>query len=154
WDKYWLEVAHSELLRHQDKVKEIDLIGPAGDQILEKVAELPPNTVALFQLRPDDSTRPEHDPIDVLTAVAQRVPTYSAWPGLALNHGGVGGAYRDLPKEAVLNGEIVARVLSGERPENIPIVHDSDLRVQVDWRALQRWHIPESALPAGTVVEY
>jgi PAS domain S-box-containing protein len=48
----------------------------------------------------------------------------------------------------------VARVLSGERPENIPIVNDSDLQVHVDWRALQRWRIPESALPPGTVVEY
>ena len=154
WDKYWLAVAHSELLRHQDKVREIDLIGPASHQILERVAELPPSTVVLFQLRPDDLTQPALDPIDVLAEVAQRLPTYSAWQGLALNRGGVGGAYRNLRKDAVLNGEIVARVLSGERPENIPIVHDSDLQVHVDWRALQRWHISESALPPGTVVEY
>ncbi len=110
--------------------------------------------MVLFQLRPDDLTQPAFEPIDILTAVAQHVPTYSAWPGLALNHGGVGGAYRDLQKEAVLNGEIVARVLSGERLENIPIVHDSDLKVHLDWRALQRWHIAESALPAGAVIEY
>jgi len=154
WDKYWLAVAHSELLRHQDKVKEIDLVGPAGVSVLAKVAELPPHTMVLFQLRPDDLTQPAFEPIDILTAVAQRLPTYSAWPGLALNHGGVGGAYRDLQKEAVLNGEIVARVLSGERLENVPIVHDSDLKVEVDWRALQRWHIAESALPPGTVIEY
>jgi PAS domain S-box-containing protein len=154
WDKYWLAVAHSELLRHQDKVREIDIIGPASHQIIEKVAGLPPSTVVLFQLRPDDMTQPALEPIDVLAEVAERLPTYSAWQGLALNRGGVGGAYRNLPKDAVLNGEIVARVLSGERPENIPIVHDSDLQVHVDWRALQRWHIPESALPAGTVVEY
>jgi len=154
WDKYWLAVAHSELLRHQDKVREIDIIGPAGSQILEKVTELPPHTVVLFQLRPDDLTQPALEPIDILAMVAQRLPTYSAWPGLALNRGGVGGAYRDLPKDAVLNGKIVARVLSGERPENIPIVHDSDLLVHVDWRALQRWHISESALPPGSVIEY
>ena len=43
WDKYWLAVAHSELLRHQDKVREIDLVGPATQQIIEKVAELPPS---------------------------------------------------------------------------------------------------------------
>ena len=153
WDKYWLAVAHSELLRHQDKVREIDLIGPSGNQILEKVDELPPHTVVLFQLRPDDFNQPAVDPIDVLTAVAQRLPTYSAWPGLALGRGGIGGAYRDLPKDAVLNGKIVARVLLGERPENIPIVHDSDLRVRVDWRALQHWHIAESALPPGSLVE-
>ena len=53
WDKYWLAVAHSELLRHQDKVREIDLVGPAGVSVLEKVAELPPHTVVLFQLRPE-----------------------------------------------------------------------------------------------------
>jgi PAS domain S-box-containing protein len=154
WDKYWLAVAHSELLRHQDKVREIDIIGPADRQVLEKVAELPPHTVVLFQLRPDDMTQPAFEPIDILTAVAQRLPTYSAWPGLALNRGGVGGAYRDLPKEAVLNGEVAARVLLGERLENIPIEHDSGLQVHVDWRALRRWHISESALPPGAVVEY
>jgi PAS domain S-box-containing protein len=154
WDKYWLAVAHAELLRRQDKVKEIDLIGPAENQILEKVAELPPHTVVLFQLRPDDFTHPAVDPIDLLAAIANRVPTYSAWQGLALGRGGVGGVYRDLPKDAVLNGGIVARVLSGERPADIPIVHDSDLRVRVDWRALQRWHIAESALPPGSVIEY
>jgi PAS domain S-box-containing protein len=154
WDKYWLSVAHSELLRHQDKVREIDIVGPAGRQVIEKVAELPPHTVVLFQLRPDDLTQPAFEPVDLLTEVAQRLPTYSAWPGLALNRGGVGGAYRNLPKEAVLNGEIAARVLSGERQENIAVVRDSELQVHVDWRALQRWHIPESALPPGAIVEY
>jgi PAS domain S-box-containing protein len=154
WDKYWLGVAHSELLRRQDKVKEIDIIGPANHQTLERVAALPPHTVILFQLRPDDFAQPAVDPIDILAAVAQLRPTYSAWQGLALGRGGVGGAYRDVPKDAVLNGQIVARVLSGERPENIPIVYDSNLQAHVDWRALQRWHIPESALPAGSVVDY
>jgi PAS domain S-box-containing protein len=154
WDKYWLAVAHSELLRHQDKVKEIDIVGPASHQILVQVDKLPPHTVVLFQLRPDDFAQPAVDPFDVLNVVAQRLPTYSAWPGLCMNHGCVGGAYRDLPKDAVLNGQIVARVLSGERPENLPVAHDPNVQVHVDWRALQHWHIPESALPAGTVVEY
>jgi PAS domain S-box-containing protein len=154
WDKYWLAVAHSELLRRHDNVREIDLIGPEGHQIIEKVAELPPSAVVLFQLRPDDLTQPALEPLDVLAEVAQRLPTYSAWQGLALNRGGVGGAYRDLRKDAVLNGEIVARVLSGERPENIPIAHDTSLQVEVDWRALQRWHIPVSALPPGSVILY
>jgi PAS domain S-box-containing protein len=154
WDKYWLGVAHSELLRHQDRVSEIDIIGPAGRQTLERVAELPAHAVVLFQLRPDDLAQPAVDPIDILAAVAQLRPTYSAWQGLALGRGGVGGAYRDLPKDAVLNAGILARVLSGERPENIPIVQDSNLQFHVDWRALQRWRIRESALPPGTVVEY
>src|SRR5205823_13092764 len=154
WDKYWLSVAHAELLRRQNRVKEIDIVGPAGREILEKVAKLPAHTVVLFQLRPDDLMQPAFDAIDVVGDVAQRFPTYSAWAGLALNRGGVGGVYRDVSMDALLNGEIVARVLSGERPENIPIAYDRDLHVRVDWRALKRWHISELALPASAVIEY
>ena len=154
WDKYWLAVAHSELLRHQDREREVDIIGPATRQTLEQVAALPPHTIVLFQLRPDDFAQPAVDPIDILAAVAQLRPTYSAWQGLSLGRGGVGGVYRNLPRDAQLNGEIVARVLSGEPPENIAIVHDSNVQPHVDWRALQRWHIPDSALPADAVIEY
>ena len=154
WDKYWLAIAHSELLHRQDKIKEIDIIGPPSAEMLEKVSVLPAHTVVLFQMRPDDLALPAIGPFDVLAAAVRHLPTYSAWPGLSLEHGGVGGAYRDVFKDAALNGEIVARVLSGEQPAYIPIVYDSDLQVRVNWRALQQWHIPESALPAGSVILY
>jgi PAS domain S-box-containing protein len=86
--------------------------------------------------------------------VAQRLPTYSAWPSLCLNYGCIGGAYEDSPKEDSRLGEIAARILLGERPDDIPVVHSSDLQVRVDWRALRRWKIPESALPSGSVILY
>jgi signal transduction histidine kinase len=151
--EYWFAAAHAELLRHQDKVTEIDVLGPASGQLLERVAALPPHTVVLFQLAPD-SSRPAFGAFDLLAAVAQRLPTYSAWPSLCLNYGCVGGAYEDWPKERSWTAELAARVLSGERPENIPVVNASNLQVRVDWRALRRWHIPESALPAGSQVLY
>jgi PAS domain S-box-containing protein len=34
----------------------------------------------------------------------------------------------------------------------IPVVRNTDVRATVDWRALQRWHISDSALPPGTLV--
>ena len=150
-DRYWLAVAHAELLRHQDKVREIDLVGPANDEMLERVAALPPNVVILFRVAPVGSTRPAFGPEDLLAVVAQRLPTYSAWPTLC-HDGCIGGAYEDTAKEILQTGEIAARLLSGEQPENIPIVHATDLQVQVDWRALERWHIPDSVLPPGSVV--
>ncbi|HEX8801144.1 MAG TPA: PAS domain-containing sensor histidine kinase, partial [Terriglobales bacterium] len=33
-----------------------------------------------------------------------------------------------------------------------PIAHNSDLQVTVDWRALRRWNLPDSALPPGSVI--
>jgi PAS domain S-box-containing protein len=152
--KHWLAVAHSELLRHQDKVKEIDLDGPASSQMLEKVAALPPHTVVLFQPAPQVSQQPELGTFEILTAVAQQVPTYSAWPRLCLNYGCIGGAYPDVTKQYLWTADLAAQVLSGERPEDIPLAHNTDLQGTVDWRALRRWHIPESALPPGTLVLY
>jgi PAS domain S-box-containing protein len=71
-----------------------------------------------------------------------------------LDRGGIGGVYYDAAKDSVLAGEVAARVLSGERPDDIPVVHVSDPQIRVDWRALHRWHIPESALPPGSAVLY
>ena len=152
WERDWLELTHSELLRHRDKVREIDIIGNPDNQILQQIATLRPHTVVLFQLAPHDSNEAAFGNLEVLSAVAQRLPTYSVYSGLGLNRGAIGGAYRDIPKDVRLTGEIASRVLNGERPESISVVRDSDLKTQVDWPALQHWHIPESALPPGSMV--
>jgi PAS domain S-box-containing protein len=153
-NKHWYIAEHSELLRHQDKVREIDLLGPASPELLQRVAELPPDTVVLFQLYPEDADQPAFGALDVLASVAQRFPTYSILPHIILGRGGVAGASYDPTKDAVLAGELAARVLSGERADSIPVVQNSDSIVSVDWRQLRRWHIPESALPPGTRVLY
>ena len=88
---YWLAAAHAELLRYQDHVKEIDILGPTNQEMIERIAALPPHTVALFSLSPDTVNQPAFGGWDVLSALAKRVPTYSAW--LALCHYGcIGGA--------------------------------------------------------------
>lgn len=150
-ERHWVAATHSELLRYRDKVSEIDVMGLPSSKMLEQVAALPPHTVALFELVPRSSTEPAVGAFDVLAKLAPRVPTYSAWETLCLN-GCIGGAFQDWEKEARQTGEIAARVLNGELPENIPIVNDSSFQVKVDWRQLRRWHIPESALPPGSAI--
>jgi PAS domain S-box-containing protein len=151
---FWWAAAHAELLRHQDKVSEIDILGQPSAEMLEKMAALPPHTVVLFQLAPAGSTEPTISNYDVLTAAAQRLPTYSAWSLMCLNYGCIGGSYPYWEEDARTAGEMVARVLSGEKPEDIPVVHSSNLQVRVDSRALRRWNIPEAALPPGSMVLY
>jgi PAS domain S-box-containing protein len=149
---FWWRVAHAELLRRQDKVREIDIFGPPSTQMIDRVASLPPHTVILFQLSPPSSAEPAIGAFDVLDGAAQHMPTYSAWDTLCFNHGCIGGAYPDWQKNDLLAGDIAGRVLAGERSDDIPIVDTTNSKVQVDWRALKRWHIPESALPAGTLI--
>ena len=152
-ERNWLTEEQSQLLRRRDRVREIDIVGPASPETIQKVSELPPHTVLLFQLYPHDSNQPAFGALDVLAAVSPRRPVYSILPP-NVGRGAIASASYDPVSDAVLAGQLAARVLSGERPENIPVVRNTKQIVSVDWRQLQQWHIPESALPPGAVVLY
>ena len=91
---------------------------------------------------------------DTVAAIGQRFPTYCIFQNYCLGHGGVGGSFYDWGEQTSKTAEIAARIVSGERAENIPVVHDSGTRVNVDWRELVQWNIPESALPSGSLILY
>ena len=151
-DKFFLARMHAELLRHRGKVREVDLIGVPTNELISKVAALPPQSIVFFQLVPEESRQPAMEPGAVSEWVAQRLPTYSIFPDDVLAHGGVGGVTYDWNQELALAVSAARRVLAGERPEDIPIAEVPNGQTIADWRALQRWHIPESALPAGAVI--
>ena len=153
-DPYWLAATHTELLRYRNRVKEVYIHGPPNRELFQKVTALPDRTVVLFHLAPPASGQPPLAGLDLIDAVAERMPTYSAWRSLCLGRGCIGGAYGDSTRETVQLAAITARLLAGERPDSIPIANAASLTVQVDWRALQRWRIPESSLPEGTEVLY
>lgn len=150
---FWWRVAQSELNRHRDRVKEVDLFGAPGNELLESIAALPPHTLILFQLATLSAKESDIKANDVLAAAAKHLPTYCAWKSSFIL-GCIGGAYVNWDKYLGSTAEITARVLGGERPEEIPITDDSKFETEVDWRQLRRWHIPESALPPGTVILY
>ena len=93
------------------------------------------------------------DTYDVLAAIAQRFPTYCIH-NYCFDHGAMGGSYPDSDEQAGNTGELAARVLSGEPPERVPVVNGHHVRAQVDWRELRERNIPESRLPANTLVLY
>jgi PAS domain S-box-containing protein len=154
YERYWLTAVHGELLRHQNEVSEIDLVSLPTSLLLEKIATLPPQTVVLFQEAPQQSIRPAIGAYEILARVGQRLPTYCIFPVLCLDRGGIGGAESDGKEQIASAAYLAGRVLSGERPESIPVVNGTEARVKVDWRQLRRWNIPESALPRGSVVLY
>jgi PAS domain S-box-containing protein len=150
---FWWNVAHSEVERHRDRVKEVDLFGPPAKELLNRVEALPPHTIILFQLAALSAKESDITPNDVLAVAASHLPTYCAWKSSFIL-GCVGGAYADSQKHLESTADITARVLSGERADNIPVSDDSNFVTEVDWRELRRWNIPESALPPGTRVSF
>ena len=153
YGRFWLGVTRSELQQRPEKLGLIEILDESPKRLLEQVSEFPPHTIVFFNLVPQQSTQEEIGTYDLLAAVAQRLPTYCILD-YCLNHGAVGGSFVDEKLLGVLGGAIAARVLSGEKPENIPISQSFVAHPTVDWRQLRRWKIPESALPPGTIVLY
>jgi hypothetical protein len=105
---------------------------PPSRELFQKVVALPGRTVVLFHLAPPMSGQPPLAGLDLIDAVAERMPTYSAWRSLCLGHGCIGGAYGDTTKETVQLAAITARLLGGEHPDSIPVVSAASLTVDVD----------------------
>ena len=153
FEKYWLAAVHAELLQHQERVREIDLVGLSTDRLMERVATLPVDTVVLFQQAPQELIHAAIGPHHALESIGKCLPIYCIFPSLCLNHGGIGGSETSCQEEMSLAAGLAGRALAGERPENIPVV-SGPAQLRVDWNQLRRWKIPESALPGDTVVLY
>ena len=152
-DRYWGAVIDQDLRQRQPRLSVIDLLGLPPDQLLKQVSALPPHTVVFFQAIPEDEAQPVIGSYEIVSTIAQQFPTY-CFVNWCLGHGVVGGSYPNPVEQEIDAGELAARVLLGEAPENIPVVHGPPALVHVDWRQLRRWNIPESALPAGAIVSY
>ncbi len=150
FEQFWLRMAHQDLSLRSG-LKSVDLAGLPADHLLKQIAALPPHTVVLFQMIPEESAQPVMGTYQLLEAISRRLPTYCIQKH-CLDHGAVGGSYADYSDQGVRAGEIAGRILLGEKPGDIPVESGAAARPHVDWRQLQRWNIPESALPAGTVI--
>jgi PAS domain S-box-containing protein len=152
-DRYWGALIDRDLRQHQPRLTVVDLIGLPPDQLLKQVSALPSHTAVFFQAIPEEEAQPAIGTNEIVSTIAQQFPTY-CFVNRCLGRGVIGGSYPNSVEQEIDAGELAARILSGEIPENIPVVHGPPALVHVDWRQLQRWIIPESALPPGAIISY
>ncbi len=119
------------------------------------LGRLSPRTIVLLVEYRRDSEGLEYFPTDVVAGVAQasRAPVYGAmrhWVGAGI----VGGATIDIEDEGARTGRLLLRVLARRAGEPLPPVEAAGATPVVDWRALQRWRLPEGALPRDTEVRF
>jgi diguanylate cyclase (GGDEF)-like protein/PAS domain S-box-containing protein len=151
-DPFWLAATRSEITRYGSKIREIDILDNSPPVILKKVAALPPHTIALVSRAYREYASRGFASSDLINAIAQRVPTYSAFRWLCINKGCIGGAYEDTAKETEWLTGAATRLLSGTKPEEIPIHQSVDIQAQVDWRAFKRWDLDDRRLSPGVIL--
>jgi len=121
----------------------------------EAVKSLPENTVVLLSTVQRDVTGQSFfmSKIAQDLAPAANVPVY-VLASPAIGGGALGGSVVDSEDLGARSAQLALRVLNGVPSKELPIEVETKGAPMVDWRAMQRWHINPTRLPANSVVRY
>jgi PAS domain S-box-containing protein len=152
-DLRYLKQAREQFQPFEKRVQFEYLTNTPLEQIEKEISQLPPHTVVYFVMLYRDGANQSFGPFDAARrlAKASNAPFYSVGePVIFLDS--VGGYVWSVEADASETATIVTRVISGERPQDIPIHVGSSNRYIFDWRQLSRWGITEDRLPAGSIL--
>ena len=123
--------------------------------IRKSVTSLPPKTVLLFTGMYRDVAGETFIPARAAQLIAEsaKVPLYVLSES-QVGVGSVGGFVVDVGMMGRHAGELASHILRGAAPASLPFESRTGGVPMFDWRALQRWGIGESRLPAGSVVRF
>jgi signal transduction histidine kinase len=120
--------------------------------LLSAVKAVPPGSLILYiwHTQQDSGTIMYPDEVARLVAQVAPVPVYGT-SDFYTGTGVVGGVVRRTHETGTRIGEMALRILTGTRPQDIPI-EAAQVRPVVDWRQLERWGIAHSRLPARSQI--
>jgi signal transduction histidine kinase len=146
-------LVRDELKVHGGALTFTYISGLSVEETIQRVSHLPAETALLFVSFAQDGQGRSFLPTDAvrLIAGAANVPTYVNSEDV-VDAGAVGGSlmsFTALGKDAAV---AALQILNGARASAMPFTESSARTITVDARELERWSIPTTRVPAGSVV--
>jgi PAS domain S-box-containing protein len=151
-EDFWRNELGRQFQRFRDKVAFRWLNGLSATQLLERAAELPPNSIifySIFSIDAKGAPQVEERVLHDLHAAAN-APIFGFHSG-QLGNGIVGGPLMSL-QDLVQTTTNVALLMLERGAADGALQTQGPGAPSFDWRELRRWNIPENRLPAGSVV--
>lgn len=153
FDRYLENLARQSFRKYESKLDFTYLTDLDMATLLTRVRQLPGHTIIYYTSLMEDTAGSHF--VDAaqsvpLVAGAANAPIFVV-DDVDLREGTVGGYLISWVIDGQVAAKIAVRVLSGEKPQNIPIVRNNNVYM-FDWRALRRWGLNEKDLPAGSTV--
>jgi signal transduction histidine kinase len=122
-------------------------------ELLEQLQHLPDHSIGLYVSFFQDAAGKNFlnatKALPMITA-ASNGPDFGV-SDTYLGHGIVGGYVMTYGKQGNITAQIVSELLDGKKAQELPI-ETLPGEYMFDWNELQKWHIPESNLPPGSVI--
>ena len=124
------------------------------DEILKKVAHLPPKTAILYTNVAADSTGKTYMPRDVARMISRsaNAPVFGLYETLLGDNGIVGGIILNHQLEGERAVRSAMEILRGQLPSKPLTILPAPLVPMFDWLQLKRWGMNEAALPANAMI--
>src|SRR5713226_1245814 len=154
-EQYWLEQLRAEFKPLENRIAFTWLSELSFEEMLKRVAALPPNTAIFFALLSVDAAGVPHEEgkaMDRLRTVTNS-PIFS-YSDVFLGRGIVGGPMISISSVGRQAASAAVRILGGEAPGDINSPPIKAGTPRYDWRELQRWNISEIRLPAGSEIYF
>jgi signal transduction histidine kinase len=125
------------------------------NELLKRLQQLPKQTVVLYISFFQDAAG--HKFINAtgalpMVAKASNAPVFGI-SDTYLGNGILGGDLMRFQEQGKVSARIISQLLEGKKAQDIPI-ETLPSSYMFDWKVLQRWHIPESRLPSGSLVMF
>lgn len=153
--RFWHRELETEFARFRDHVTFEWSDSLSLQQIQRRVATLPNHSAIFYVVFSTDGQGGAYADEQVLADLHARAnaPIFTSQAPF-FGHGIVGGTMMPMDDVARSAADAASRMLNGERPQDIKVAPQQPGRPVYDWRELDRWDIPESRLPTGSVVRY
>ena len=154
-DKRLETIARTELREYENKLQIDYLTDRSIEDLVAKTRTLPAHSIILYAWQQSRGPQGQFvETWDILRSLSATVSAPVYGMGSAnVGRGIVGGYVQGAEGNGKRMGEMALRILSGERPQSIPI-EGSPADAMFDWRELRRWNISESSLPPGSIVRF
>lgn len=146
------DAAHSLKLL-SDKIVVESSVGLPYEQMIERIATLPTNTIILFLQYNRDMNDRATTSYEVENEIVRRAnaPVFGLYD-FNLNSGGIGGSIVSVKRLGEETGEILLDLINGNRKLSEPVtVVEVGSRPMFSWKQIKRWNGHHSDLPADTV---
>lgn len=154
-EQFWTKTMQREFARFSDRVTFTWLNDLSFEEMLRRVASLPPRSFILLALLVRDVRGVTYNQDQALQRLraAANVPINGLFQN-QLGLGIVGGRLYQAELEGEESARLAIRLLRGEPVSSHPPRIIEAQKPRYDWRELQRWNIPEDGLPPGSRVEF
>jgi len=154
-DRITLNRAQAAARSFTDRVKFDFWSDRSMAEVRQAVKALPPQTAILLTRMYRDAAGEAFIPPQAaqLIAEAANAPLY-VLGAASVGGGAVGGSLTDAATLGKQASELASRILYGASSASIPLIVRAEGVPMFDWRALKRWSISESRLPAGSIIRF